>query len=86
MTTQTFAGSNQLINRLTAQVGSRDKALSILRERGQMYQGSEKFTPAGAKRNAMTAQERAIDRASTRSGNAPEAYKYSLKTNRATLK
>jgi hypothetical protein len=34
----------------------------------------------------MTAEERAKDRAATRSDKKPEAFKYNPKTNRATLR
>ena len=33
--TQKFMGRNQLIDRLSAQVGSRDSAIKILQQRGQ---------------------------------------------------
>jgi hypothetical protein len=86
MATQKFMGANSLVDRLSAQVGSRDLAIDLLRKRGQMEQGSEKLTPAGEKRNRMTAQERAIDRATKSSGKAASAYTYNPNTNRATLK
>jgi hypothetical protein len=80
-------GRNDLIDRLAAQVGgNRDMALSILRDRGHIKADSEEFTPAGAARNKMTAEERAKDRASKLSGKPTTNYSYSLKTNRATLK
>ena len=81
-----FMGPNSLIDRLTAQVGSRETAIKLLRSRGQMELDSEKLTPAGEARNKMTAEERAKDRAATRSGKPATAYTYNPETNRATLK
>lgn len=86
MATTKFMGSNQLIDRLAAQVGSRDLAVGILQKRGHLYPGTEKFTPEGAKRNAMTAEERAIDRESKRSSTPASKLVYNPKTNRATRK
>ena len=86
MTTQKFMGSNQLIDRLSAQVGDRDTAIKLLQTRGQLEADGKTFTAAGAKRNSMTAQERALDRAATKSGRKTDAYTYNPKTNSATLK
>ena len=36
MATQKFMGRNQLVDRLAAQVGSKDTAIAILKKRGQM--------------------------------------------------
>ena len=77
-------GANQMLDRLTAQVGDRAKAIGILRERGHMEKDSEKWTAEGAKRNAMTAAERAKDRESKRTGLPVSYFKYDPKTNRAT--
>lgn len=82
--TQKFMGANQMLERLTAQTGSREMAIGLLRDRGHMEKNSEKWTPAGAARNAMTAAERAKDRAATASGKSPAQFKYNPKTNRAT--
>jgi len=65
--TQKFLGKYQLINRLTAQVGDRGMALNILADRGHVIRGTSKLTPAGNIRNAMTAKERALDRAKKKS-------------------
>jgi hypothetical protein len=81
-----FMGTNSLVDRLTAQVGSRETAIKLLRSRGQMEENSEKLTPAGEARNKMTAEDRAKDRAATRSGKSATAYTYNPETNRATLK
>ena len=77
-------GAGQMLDRLAAQVGDRQKAIAILRERGHMEKDSEKWTPAGAKRNAMTAAERAKDREATRTGLPVSLFHYDPKTNRAT--
>jgi hypothetical protein len=79
-------GRNDLIDRLTAQVGNRDMAIEILRQRGHVHPDSEEFTTGGMVRNKMTAEERAKDRASKSSGKATSKYTYNPKTNRATLK
>jgi hypothetical protein len=87
MTTQKFTGRGQLIDRLTAQIGGdRDKALAILSDRGHYDPKTGKLTAEGMKRDQMTAAERAKDRASRSSGRPATEYKYSPKTNRATLK
>ena len=84
--TSKHIGRNDMLDRLAAQVGNRDMAIGILRDRGHMEMNSEKFTPAGEARNKMTAEERAKDRAAKLSGKPSSQYNYSLKTNRATLK
>jgi hypothetical protein len=85
MTTQQFMGKNQLIDRLAAQMGSRDEALDVLRQRGHVdAQGN--LTEAGKKRDAMTAEERALDRASLRTGKKPSAFKYDPSTEKMTAK
>ena len=82
--TQKFMGKGQLVDRLTAQTGSRALAVGLLRDRGHMEKDSEKLTPAGEKRNNMTAAERAKDRAAKTQGASPAAFKYNPATNRAT--
>lgn len=84
--TKKHMGRNQLIDRLAAQVGNRDMAVGILQDRGMLLPGTETLTKKGAIRNSMTAEERAIDRAATRSGRSKSDYVYSPTTNRATLK
>ena len=78
METQRFMGRNQLVKRLAAQVGSKSFAISLLKKRGHL--------DAGGKRDVMTAEERAIDRASQESGKPASQYTYDPTTNRATLK
>lgn len=85
MATQKSMGRFELLDRLAAQVGSKGAAIGILQKRGDM-DAKGNFTPKGERRNAMTASERAIDRASKASKNPSRAYKYNPKTNRATLR
>lgn len=85
-TTTKFTGRNSIVKRLTAQTGSREMAIDLLRQRGHMEQDSENLTKAGLLRDAMTAAERAKDRASKASGKPASAYSYNVKTNRATTK
>jgi prolyl-tRNA editing enzyme YbaK/EbsC (Cys-tRNA(Pro) deacylase) len=85
MTTQKFMGRNQLVDRLAAQVGNKDTAIAILKQRGQM-DANGALTAAGQKRNMMTAEERAKDRASKSTGHPAKDFTYSARTNRATLK
>jgi Zn-finger domain-containing protein len=81
---QKFMGRHQLLDRLISQVGSRELAIGLLRDRGQMEKTSEKLTPEGEKRNNMTAAERAKDRAATAAGLPTTSFRYDPKTNRAT--
>jgi hypothetical protein len=85
METQKFLGRNQLVDRLTAQVGDKDKAVGLLIKNGLMT-ADGKLTAQGHARNAMTAEERAVDRAVKRSGKSHGDYVYSPSTNRATLR
>lgn len=86
MVTQKFMGRGRLIDRLAAQVGSRDAAVKILQERGHLKADGKTFTAEGQRRNAMTAEERAKDRAAKRSGHSKSQYTYDPRTNRATLR
>jgi hypothetical protein len=85
MATQKFMGRGQLIDRLSAQMGSKEAALDVLRSRGHV-DALGNLTEAGRARDAMTAEERALDRAKKRTGNPVSAFKYDPATNRATLK
>ena len=92
MATQKFMGSGQLLQRLTAQLNSSGfkgdaeaAAKGILVQRGQMTEDGA-YTKAGAARNAMTAEDRAVDRATKKYGGAATQYRYDPKTNRATKK
>lgn len=83
--TQKFMGRNQLLKRLAAQIGNEGTAREVLIKRGHMTKDGE-LTPKGRERNRMTAEERAIDRASKGSGKPASKYTYNPATNRATLK
>lgn len=83
MASQDFLGRNQLINRLASQVGDRKKAIAILQSRGHLEKDGKTFTEEGMKRNAMSAAERAIDRASKRLGEEPDVFTYNQLTNTA---
>ena len=67
-------------------MGDRQKAIEILQARGHLAADGKTFTAEGMRRNMMTAEERAIDRASKRLEKPKTAFKYDVKTNRATLK
>lgn len=84
MSTQKHMGKNELVDRLSAQVGSRTLASRLLRKRGHM-KADGSLTAAGEARSRMTARERAIDRESKKSGRGKRFYKYNPKTNQATL-
>lgn len=86
MQSQKFTGRGQLINRLASQVGSRSMAIGLLIKRGHLTFDGKTFTAQGAKKNAMTAGERAIARASKKSGHNPYDYNYNESTNQVTLK
>jgi hypothetical protein len=86
MATQKFMGKNQLIDRLAAQVGSKASAVTILQKRGHLKADGKTFTAEGAKRNAMTAEERAKDRAAKKTGEPTSVFTYNPKTNLASRK
>lgn len=86
MATQKHMGRNSLIDRLAAQVGNRDMAVEILKKRGHLKSDGKTLTAEGKKRDAMTAEERAIDRAVKRSGKKSDDFKYIPSTNRAVLR
>ena len=86
MATQKFMGKNTLVKRLTAQVGSANMAVGLLKKRGDLKADGKTLTAAGKKRDSMTAKERAIDRADKASSRKAKDFAYNPKTNRATLK
>jgi hypothetical protein len=86
MATQKHMGKNSLVDRLTAQVGNRKSAVGILKKRGHLKEDGKTLTKAGKQRDAMTAKERAIDRAVKRSGKDPENYKFKPSKNQAVLR
>ena len=82
---QKYMGENQLVSRLASQVGTMKLAVDLLKKRGDMT-NCGKLTEKGKQRNSMTAEQRAIDRASKKSKHDPSEYRYNPLTNRATLK
>ena len=86
MATQKFMGKNELVNRLAAQVKSKPLAINILKKRGDLKADGKTLTANGKKRDNMTAEERAVNRATKRSKHKSTEYKYNPKTNKATLK
>lgn len=80
--TQKFLGKNQLLKRLTAQVGNEGTAKSILVKRGHMTEDG-KLTKAGEARDNMTAAERAKDRTSKTTKAPKSQLVYDKATNRA---
>lgn len=83
--TQAHMGRNQLVERLTAQVGDKALAERLLKGRGQMTEDG-KLTAAGRARNVMTAEERAKDRASKATGKPANTFDYNPRTNAATAR
>jgi hypothetical protein len=86
MSTQKFMGRGKLLERLTAQVGDKGLAIAILQKRGHLKADGKTYTQAGMARNAMTAEERAKDRASKQTGRSTKDFKYNPRTNTARLK
>ena len=93
MATQKFMGAGQLVDRLREQLRTQKNppadlegaVRSILQSRGHMDEHGN-LTKEGQLRNAMTAKDRALDRASTRTGKDTSAFTYNPSTNRATLR
>lgn len=81
MATQKYMGRGQLIDRLTAQVGDRKKAIEILIKRGHLKPDGKTLTDSGLIRNNMTSEERAKDRKSKYTGLSPDIFDYNPKTN-----
>lgn len=83
---------DRLVSQLTAKGMSAAEAhavaISHLQKSGVLQKGSNALTDKGQVRNAMSAADRAKDRASRYSGglHAPSSYGYNPKTNLATLK
>jgi hypothetical protein len=86
MTSQKYTGRKQLVARLGDQVGSKELAINILKKRGDLKADGKTLTAKGAKRDNMTAGERAIDRAKKESSHKASDYKYIKKINRAVLR
>ena len=81
MATQKFMGKGQLVDRLAAQVGSKELAIKLLKKRGHLTEGGN-LTTEGKARNNMTAEERAKDRASKATGEPKGNFSYNPVTNR----
>lgn len=81
MATQKFMGRGKLLERLTAQVGSKKLAVEILQKRGHLKADGKTYTKEGMKRNMMTAEERAKDRAAKYTGRTASSFKYNPITN-----
>lgn len=80
----------RLVKQLQAKGKSKSSAFAIatsaLQKSGNLKKGTQKATAKGTKRGSMTPAARAKNRASKLSKHKSTAYKYSSKTNRATLK
>lgn len=77
---------DRLTDQLTAQGHTDPHGMAIaLLEKNGLLDAQGNLTPKGIARNLMTPGERAIDRASKRSGRSPSLYVYDPQTNRAAL-
>lgn len=83
MHTQEAMGRFEMLDRLAAQMGSREAAIVVLQKRGHLEADGVTWTAAGAARNEMTAAERAKDRAAKRTGKRASDFTYDFRTNRA---
>ena len=94
MATQKFMEAGHLLERLTEQMRTqtsppkdpRAAAIEVLQKRGHLEADGKTFTKSGAVRNAMTAEERAKDRAATKTGKPASSFTYNPKTNTARKK
>lgn len=81
---------DRLVKQLVAKGKSKSSAFAIatsaLQKSGNLKKDSQKATPKGKRRGAMTPGQRAKDRASKLSKHKTKDYNYNSKTNRATLK
>ena len=81
---------DRLVSQLRKKGMSKDKAHATatkkLQKAGVLKKGTAKLTTKGKKRQAMGAAGRAKDRAAKYAGKKSSQYKYSKKTNRATLR
>jgi hypothetical protein len=93
MATQKYMGKGVLLERLTEQMRTQKSppkdpeatARAVLMARG-MIDDKGSYTKKGETRNNMTAEERAKDRASKRTGKPASAFGYNPKTNMALRK
>lgn len=74
-------GRGQLLDRLAAQVGDHKKAVAILQKRGHLEADGKTYTVEGMRRDMMTAEERAKDRAAKKAGKYAEDFAYNPITN-----
>jgi len=81
MASKKYMGSGELVNRLSVQVGSRDFAIKLLQKRGHLGMDGKTLTSEGEKRNNMTAEQRAISRASKKYNKPEENFKYNADKN-----
>lgn len=81
MATQEFMGRGMLLERLTAQIGDKKLAIEILQKRGHLKSDGKTYTEEGIERNSMTAEERAKDRASEKTGKPVDDFSYDPRTN-----
>ena len=86
MATQKFMGRGQLLERLTAQVDDKSLAIAILKKRGHLKDDGKTYTQEGMKRNSMTAEQRAKDRASKKTGRPDKDFSYNPTTNSTKLR
>jgi hypothetical protein len=94
MSTQKHMGAGQMLERLTEQMRTqtnppkdpRAAAIEVLQKRGHLEADGKTFTKGGAIRNAMTAEERAKDRAAKRTGMPASSFTYNPGTNLAKRK
>ena len=86
MATQLFMGRGQLVDRLMAQVGDRNLAVNILKSRGDLMADGTTLTAKGEARNAMTAEERAKNRASDATGKPEGSFTYNASSNTTKIK
>jgi hypothetical protein len=81
----------KIVERLTRQLrgkgvkNAKSAAYAFLKKAGVLDKKGA-LTKKGKKRNAMTPGQRAKARSAKASGKSPKAYKYTKRTNRATLK
>ena len=81
---------DRLVSQLKSKGMSEKAAFAIatkqLQKSGSLKKGTSKATTKGKRRGKMSPAQRAIDRASKKSGKPKSAYKYNAKTNTAILK
>lgn len=80
----------RLVSQLTSKGHDKSSAYAIatkaLQKSGNLKKGTQTATAKGRRRGAMSASERAKDRASKKSGRSKSDYSYNYSTNRAKVK